>query len=211
MPDLITFSGIDGAGKTTLLLRLRDHFQILGVPVHTLSFWDDVAILSRLREKTSHTVFKGDPGIGSPDRPVERRDKNVQAWYLTVARLFLYWLDALHLCWLVQSRGGPTDVLMFDRYIYDELANLPLERLAVRAYVRFVLFFVPRPDRAYVLDADPVEARGRKPEYPLEFLFRNRQAYLDLAKMAGLTVIPVGDTALVLRDAFHLVPLRACV
>ena len=87
MPDLISFSGIDGAGKTTLLLRLRDHFQILGVPVQTLSFWDDVAILSRLREKTSHTVFKGDPGIGSPERPVERRDKNVQAWYLTVARL----------------------------------------------------------------------------------------------------------------------------
>ena len=104
-----------------------------------------------------------------------------------------------------------TNVLLFDRYIYDELANLPLERLAVRAYVRFVLFFAPRPDRAYVLDADPVEARRRKPEYPLEFLFRNRQAYLDLAKMAGLTVIPIDDAALVLRDAFHLVPLRACV
>jgi hypothetical protein len=42
-----------------------------------------------------------------------------------------------------------------------------------------------------VLDADPNQARARKPEYPLEFLRANRQAYLELSEIiGGITVIP---------------------
>ncbi len=50
--------------------------------------------------------------------------------------------------------------------------------------------FVPRPHVSYLLDADPLQARSRKPEYPLDFLYENRQAYLTLAKrIGGITVI----------------------
>ena len=53
---------------------------------------------------------------------------------------------------------------------------------------------VPRPDVAYVIDADPSVAIARKPEYPLEFLHRNRQAYLNMAKLAdNITVIEPGS------------------
>jgi hypothetical protein len=41
-----------------------------------------------------------------------------------------------------------------------------------------------------VIDADPVAANARKPEYPLEFVRRNRESYLRLAKLSGtMTVI----------------------
>lgn len=205
MPVLISFSGIDGAGKTTLLLRLRAHLRDIGVPTEVVSFWDDVAVFSRLRETTSQVVFKGDSGIGSPECPVERRDKNVRAWYVTFARLFLYWVDTLNLSWLVRSHRQRAGVLLFDRYVYDELANLPLERWPMRVYLRFVLFFAPRPDLPYILDADPVEARRRKPEYPIEFLHHNRQAYLDLATVADLILIQPDHSAAVLGHATQLI------
>ena len=78
-----------------------------------------------------------------------------------------------------------------DRYIYDELANLPLSRAMTKIFIRIVDFLVPRPDVAYLLDAEPEVARARKPEYPVEFLHTNRRAYLELARMLGrMTIIP---------------------
>ena len=54
----------------------------------------------------------------------------------------------------------------------------------------------PRPDVSYILDADPVQARARKPEYPLDFIHLNRQAYLDLASLlGGFTIVPPGPVA----------------
>ncbi|HWF67838.1 MAG TPA: hypothetical protein VN670_11055, partial [Acidobacteriaceae bacterium] len=72
-----------------------------------------------------------------------------------------------------------------DRYIYDELANLNLKNPAVRIYVRAILAVTPRPHISYLLDANPVEARARKPEYPVEFLVVNRNAYLALSRLIG--------------------------
>jgi hypothetical protein len=78
-----------------------------------------------------------------------------------------------------------------DRYIYDELVNLPLRNPFSRVYVRAISAFVPKPELALLLDADPVAARARKPEYPLEFLKEARQAYFCVASFVGrITVIP---------------------
>jgi hypothetical protein len=67
---------------------------------------------------------------------------------------------------------------------------------------------VPKPDISYLLDADPVKARARKPEYPLEFLHTNRQSYLTLSDLVGgMTVIaamPVQEVKrVVLRHALE--------
>ncbi len=49
---------------------------------------------------------------------------------------------------------------------------------------------VPKPDVSFLLDADPLKARARKPEYPLEFLGINRLSYLRLGEMiGGMTII----------------------
>lgn len=188
---IISFSGIDGAGKTTQIEALTHWLLAAGLRVQLLTFWDNVVVLPGLRENLSHKAFKGDQGIGSPDKPLNRRDKNVTAPPVTVMRFFLYFLDALNLARNVRkARRSNADVLIFDRYIYDELANLPLDRRVTRAYVRLLLRLVPAPDVAYVIDADPAAARARKPEYPLEFLRSNREAYLTLSRLAGsITVI----------------------
>ncbi len=191
---LVSFSGIDGAGKSTQIEALSSRLAQDGLRVRVVRFWDDIARLKDIREASGHRIFKGDRGVGSPSAPINRRDKNVQSGLMTCVRLFLYFVDAVSTRRMVgrMLRSG-FDLVIFDRYTYDELANLNLRNPLMRAYAQLLMKFVPRPHISYLLDADPVQARARKPEYPLEFLHANRNAYLALANLLGaITVIRPG-------------------
>ena len=209
---IVTFSGIDGAGKSTQIRAFSTWLDATGQRCELLTFWDNVVTFPRLREFMSHKAFGGDQGIGSPAKPLARRDKNVTAWPVTAVRFCLYLADAMNTRRIVnQVRGRGADVVIFDRYIYDELANLPLRRWWARAFVRLALWIVPQPHAAYVIDAAPAAAYARKPEYPLEFLRSNRAAYLALAALTGhMTVIEPRspeEMGLEIREAFLRIPL----
>jgi thymidylate kinase len=203
----VSFSGIDGAGKTTQILALESWLKQAGLGVEVLTFWDNIVAFPRLREFISQRAFKGDQGVGSPQNPLRRRDKNVTSWPVTYLRFCFYLADALSLCWKVRKvRMSEADVTIFDRYIYDELANLPLHSSTTRSFVRMTLKLVPHPDVAFVIDADPDVAYARKPEYPLEFLRTNRAAYLALSRLTpGTTVIeplPIDAAVKKIRQTF---------
>jgi hypothetical protein len=163
-----------------------------GLQVSVVTFWDDVARLTQLREVSGHTLFKGEKGVGSPDAPINRRDKNVRSAPMTAVRYFLYLVDAISLRSVVKrALKSDADFIIFDRYAYDELANLNLRNPIARAYVRLIMMLVPRPHVSYLLDADPVQARARKPEYPLDFLHFCRASYMTLNGLIGrMTIIP---------------------
>jgi thymidylate kinase len=214
---LVSFSGLDGSGKSTQISNLVRALHASGYRTKQLAFWDNVVVGSRYREGFVHKAYKSERGIGEPGKPVERRDKNVRRWYLTLARHLLYFFDAMHLRFVIgAARRTGADVVILDRYIYDELANLPLSSSLTRAYVRFVNWMVPRPDVAYLLDADPEAARARKPEYPVDFMRECRRAYKNLAVIAGsITIIPPLDLeaakAAVLLAFEHKAVLRTAV
>ena len=189
---LISFSGVDGSGKSTQIENLRCALHAAGLSTRLLAFWDNVVVGVKYREGFVHKVYKSERGIGMPGRPVQRRDKNMRGWRLTMARHFLYFLDTLNLLRVVaREKKAGAEVIILDRYIYDELSNLNLSNPLSRAFVRFIRAVAPKPDIAYLLDADPASAYERKPEYPLEFMQDCRQAYFELANLLGtLTIVP---------------------
>jgi thymidylate kinase len=204
---IISFSGIDGAGKSTQIDAMQTWLRSSGVPTQLLTFWDDVVVFSSFREFMSHKAFKGDKGIGSPERPLVRRDKNVTSKPVTLLRFFFYFADALNLRRTVRRlKRSDTDVIVFDRYIYDELANLPQNSWAARSFVRAVLRIAPKPDVAYFIDADPEAAFARKPEYPLEFVRSNRDAYIALSRLTGAASVieprPIDEMQSKIREVF---------
>jgi len=210
---LVSFSGVDGAGKSTQIDNLRRGAEDAGYRVRVLAFWDDVVVGCRFRESFVHKAYKSERGVGAPGKPVARRDKNVRRWYLTLLRHALYLLDALSLAAVARARSfneskEGRELIIFDRYIYDELANLPLRNPLTRSYLKLIELMVPRPDVAYLLDADPEAARSRKPEYPVAFLSRSRIAYKDLALllrcMTFVPALPLAQVKVRVEHAFWL-------
>ena len=187
----------------------------MGLRVVLVTFWDDVARLKGIREVSGHTLFKGEKGVGSPSRPINRQDKNVRTWYMTAVRFGLYLVDAISLRSTVKKAlKAEAEVVIFDRYHYDELANLVLSGRIARKYVGLILRLVPQPDVSFLLDADPVQARARKPEYPIDFLHSNRASYLALGKLAGMSIIAPQPVEAVKQEVLQQVlkklpPVRA--
>lgn len=204
-PILISFSGMDGAGKSTQIENLKSIAEREGLKVTILTFWDNVVMLTRYREGFVQKVFKSEAGVGAPGKPVNRRDKNVRGWHMNLIRHGLYSLDGAHLPVVInRAKRHGADVIIMDRYIHDELANLPMENPLTRRYIKTVARLCPRPDIAFVLDAEPELAYARKPEYPLDFLHKVRSSYLDLANLLGtITVVP----ALSLPEARRVVEI----
>jgi thymidylate kinase len=204
-PFLISFSGIDGAGKTTQIEYLMSRLQKQGLRVVLLSFWDHVAVWSNMRAGVGARTV--DSRLAAEHSFAPRNNKHVRKWYLTAARSGMYMLDVARLHRLLASEPiRNSDVVIFDRYIYDQIANIYSPSLAFRSYARLLSKQTPAPDLAFILDASPAAAFARKPEYPLEFVYQNRRTFLRLRELVPqLIVISEGGEEDVRSEIFgHL-------
>jgi thymidylate kinase len=207
-PFLISFSGIDGAGKTTQIERLSSYLQQQGLRVLQLTFWDHVAVWPNMRAGVGHRAADLCQPNSAEDSFAPKNHKHIRNWYLTAARSGLYVLDVVRLRVLLTSQYvRKFDVVIFDRYIYDQIANVYSLSLAARIYSRALLRQTPSPDLAFILDTSPDAAFARKPEYPLDFMYRNRRNFLRLRELASELITipeaPAEDVSIEIRRHIH--------
>jgi thymidylate kinase len=190
-PFIVSLSGIDGAGKTTQIEYLTSRLQQEGLRVLQLTFWDDVAVWSRMRGGVGQKTV--DSSHSEPARRssfVPKNNKHIRKWYLTAARAGFYIFDVVRLHRLLKSQEiNSYDVIIFDRYIYDQVANIYSKSSVARTYRKILLKQTPAPDLALIIDESPAAAFARKPEFPLEFLHRNRQNFLQLRDLVPQLII----------------------
>jgi thymidylate kinase len=200
-PFLITFSGIDGAGKTTQIENLSSSLQQRGLRVMRLSFWEHVAVWSKMRSEVGQRAAYSRRGKRIADHSfTPKNGKHIRKWYLTAARSGFYMLDVARLQRLLAG-VKECDVVIFDRYVYDQIANIYSPSFVARSYGQILLRQTPTPDLAFVLDVSPAIAFARKPEYPLEFMQQNRRNFLQLREFVPhLIVIPDATVERVKRE-----------
>ncbi len=186
-PFLISFSGIDGAGKSTQIDYLKTYLEEQGLRVLLLTFWDNVAVFSRIRGGVGQRTA---PAPAAEGAFLPRNNKHIRKWYLSTARAGFYILDVVQLHRLLADPHVESyDVVIFDRYVYDQIANIYSKSALARLYSKLLLKQTPAPDLAFIIDADPDAAFARKPEYPLDFVHKNQQDFLNLRELVPQMIV----------------------
>lgn len=190
-PFLISFSGIDGAGKTTQIEYLTSYLQNQGQRVLLLTFWDNVAVWSKMRGGVGQrTMDSLHTDQATQVSFVPKNNKHIRKWYLSAARAGFYTLDVARLRRLLASpHVKEYDVVIFDRYIYDQIANIYSKSSLARIYAKILLQQTPVPNLAFIIDASPAAAFARKPEFPLEFVNENQRSFLHLRELVPQLIV----------------------
>jgi thymidylate kinase len=103
----------------------------------------------------------------------------------SLIRLIYYGIDFTLGCWLriypEMTRGN---LVMCDRYFYDYfVASEPKRVTAPRWVLRTFCAFYPRPQRVFVLTADPERVRARRADLTIAEIERQNEALRAVAQI----------------------------
>ncbi len=160
MPFLISFSGLDGSGKTQLIVLMRRFFKRQGISYTQIHFVND-SLENRIAKK-----LLGDKKVADLSEKRNRRAEEKKISFLAYwVRLFFLCLYACNLkirLFKLRKRYG---VVIFDRYIYDRIAQLAyLRRKRDLKFEKRLVRFFPRPNLPFFLHVLPEQSLERKKE-----------------------------------------------
>lgn len=175
----ISISGPDGSGKTTVIdLVIAQLDGIYGDGNVNYAHFRPT-VLPRIAEvaKKARAVEKVDVDY---DQPHRARPSGLAG---SAARLGYYWLDYM-VGYLrsVRPMLKRPQVVLFDRYYYDMIADSFRSRIALpMPFLRFMGRLLPLPQYAFFIHVDPEEVHRRKQELTLERIVDLNNRYGDLA------------------------------
>ena len=175
-PFLVSFSGMDGSGKTHLVILLRRFFRRQGISylyIHSVrdSFANRIAkkipsFKNLVRPKVVYDGQEVETSLPKNERIKPR--KKISSLSLAVRNITLL-LDALYLRFRIAYIWKDYDVLVFDRYVYDRIAQIAyLRQKNTVDFSSWLIKIFPRPNLPLYLHITPDQAIERKKEVILE-------------------------------------------
>ncbi len=174
---ILAVLGPDGVGKTTFINTLQGRLATLQakepetIEVSHFRPYLLPNLNQLLTGKTETVVDFNDPHSAPP-----------AAMLSSFLRIGYYSLDYILGYWLKLRRrliSGRT--IVFDRYFYDFIVDPRRSRLSLPSWApKFILFFIPKPDLIFVLDASSAEIYRRKQELQRDEIERQLKAYRKL-------------------------------
>ncbi|MBD3379381.1 MAG: hypothetical protein GF408_02850 [Candidatus Omnitrophica bacterium] len=181
---MITFSGIDGSGKSTLAQRTVAYLKGKGCRAVKVDVYAGSSFLSigRLLGSLSGKARKSlENNMNSPRRGAGK--------VLDRSRIIFFFVDiavfAIKLAVLRVRKIVP----VCDRYLYDTLVHLRYRGLVGEKFFFLMLKLIPGPEKAFLLELDPVEAEKREKEHLPEYYRSKAAFYEDLSGPAGLVSV----------------------
>jgi thymidylate kinase len=183
----ISVSGPDGSGKTTVIdMVISQLGTIYGEGAVTYAHFRPT-VLPRIAQvaKRAGAVKKVDVNYDQPHRA------KPSGLVGSAARLGYYWLDYMGGYFRsVRPVLKRREVMLFDRYYYDMIADSFRSRIALpMPFLRAMGRLLPLPHYAFFIDVDPEEIYRRKQELTFERIVELNSRYGDLVDLGWLISI----------------------
>lgn len=189
-PRLISVVGIDGSGKTTLSKRLTERLTAAGADAsYVWCRFESLALARALG--WYHALFsRNGRGEGHPSHR-RRKERLFQLPVLGgLYESFVLSSYKRQVRRLVARPLAQGRVLVSDRYVFDTVVDLALDRghdtAASLELIGELLAWAPRPDHVLYVACPPKVALARKDDVPdLDYVARRHVVYEELAQVLG--------------------------
>ncbi|SMH40739.1 Thymidylate kinase [Mesorhizobium australicum] len=183
----VSISGPDGSGKTTVIREVAAQLETIFGAGEVRNAHFRPTVLPRIAK-----VAKKARAINTVDENYEQPHRAKPSGVIGSAmRLIYYWFDYLggyfrHILPVLKRR----EVMLFDRYYFDMIADPSRSRIALpKRLMRVLGRLLPLPDYAFFIRVDPEEIRRRKQELTIERIVELNGQYEDLVRRGWL--IPI--------------------
>lgn len=193
---LINIIGIDGAGKTTLAKNLADSLSDQDKKVsycycqYFAKLLYPVKMMAKLSFMRNTDEFKN-----YNDYNTTKKETSIRFPFLANCYAFIWLCDyILQVFFKVTIPYLIGKKLIIDRYIFDIAVNLSLttgnDINYAERFIRFFLFFAPRPDFILFIDLPEGIAFSRKNDIQgIDYLKERRQRYVALSDKYNFSII----------------------
>lgn len=186
---LITVSGIVGSGKTTTAKRITSLLRAEGRETHCLGF-QSLPCFAPLRSSPRSTPRVDEADGGGTTTTTAERWQRYRRKRLTLKATLVYLarIVAFH---RYRARWRSDECYVLNRYFYDLFVHYRLASRTERLFFRVLRALVPRPDLAFLVDAEARTIALRRPHYSREYLSEVGPAYRALREhFPELIVLP---------------------